>query len=79
MTYTTKDTGERKQMFGYTARHLIMTMESESSPDACSVTKSKMQFDGWYIDAAFALDCENDRYSNYRPLRLKADARTDTI
>lgn len=58
-TVTTKDTGERKQMFGYTARHIITTMETVSSPDACSQTKSKMQIDGWYIDAAFALDCDS--------------------
>lgn len=57
-TVTTKDTGERKQMFGYTARHLIITIETISSPDACSKTDSKMQTDGWYIDAAFALDCD---------------------
>lgn len=64
MTYTTKDTGERKQMFGFTARRLITTMESASSPDACNVKKSKMEIDGWYIDAAFALNCENERYVN---------------
>ena len=57
-TVTTKDTGERKQMFGYTARRLIITIETISSPDACSKTDSKMQTDGWYIDAAFALDCD---------------------
>jgi hypothetical protein len=57
-TYTIKDTGERKQMFGYTARHLIITMETESSPDACAPVKNKMQMDGWYIDAEFALDCD---------------------
>ena len=58
-TVTTKDTGERKQMLGYTARHIITTMETESSPEACSQTKSKMQIDGWYIDAEFALDCDS--------------------
>jgi hypothetical protein len=66
-TITTKDTGERKQMFGYTARHIITTVETDSSPDACTPMKNKMQTDGWYIDAAFALDCEMDRYKNYRP------------
>lgn len=75
MTFTTKDTGERKQMFGYTARHLIMTMESESSPDACSPVKHKTQTDGWYIDAAFALDCEMERYKNYTPSSAKPDCR----
>jgi len=67
-TVTTKDTGERKQMFGYTARHIITTMEMMSSPDACSTVDTKMQIDGWYIDAAFALDCDSSSaYSGYRP------------
>jgi hypothetical protein len=57
-TITTRDTGERKQMFGYTAKHLVITMVTESSPDACNKTKTKMQTDGWYIDAAFVLDCD---------------------
>jgi hypothetical protein len=64
-TVTTKDTGERKQMLGYTARHIITMMETESSPEACSQTKSKMQIDGWYIDAAFALECDSG--ITYRP------------
>jgi hypothetical protein len=67
-TVTTKDTGERKQMLGYTARHIITTMEMKSSPDACSNVDTKMQVDGWYIDAAFALDCDSSRaYTAYRP------------
>ena len=65
---TTRDTGERKQMFGYTARHIITTMVTDSSPDACSPIKSKMEIDGWYIDAAFALDCDvSQAYKSYRP------------
>ncbi|HKP82338.1 MAG TPA: hypothetical protein VJT69_09975 [Pyrinomonadaceae bacterium] len=65
---TTKDTGERKQMFGYTARHIITTMEMKSSPDACSTVDTRMQIDGWYIDAAFALDCDSNRaYTAYKP------------
>lgn len=67
-TVTTKDTGERKQMFGYTARRIITTMVTDSTPDACSPIKSKMEIDGWYIDAAFALDCDSSRaYTAYRP------------
>src|SRR5215213_8491840 len=67
-TVMTKDTGERKQMFGYTARHIITTMEMKSSPEACSQVNTKMEIDGWYIDAAFALDCDSSRaYSNYKP------------
>jgi hypothetical protein len=65
-TITTKDTGERKQMFGYTARHIITTMITESSPEACQKVKSKMEIDAWYIDAAFGLDCNmNNPYQNY--------------
>jgi len=69
-TLTTRDTGERKQMFGYTARHIITTMQMESSPDACSQVKTKMEVDGWYIDAAFALDCDLGR--NYTPPQMHA-------
>ena len=58
MTITTKDTGERKQMFGFTARHLIVTMEMASSADACNKTNMKTETDGWYIDAEFVLDCD---------------------
>lgn len=55
-------------MFGYNAKHIIMTMETASSPDACSINNSKMEIDGWYIDATFALDCETDRYAGgYNP------------
>ena len=54
---TTKDTGERKQMFGYAARRIITTMETEPSPDACSKDKTKMEMDDWVIDAEFALVC----------------------
>lgn len=67
---TTRDTGERKQMFGYTARHIVTTMVMDSTPDACSQTKTKMEIDGWYIDAAFALDCDLGR--NYTPPRPHA-------
>jgi len=67
-TVTTKDTGERKQMFGYTARHILTTMVMASSPDACSSVNMKMEVDGWYIDAAFALDCDSNRaYTAYKP------------
>lgn len=66
-TVTIKDTGERKQMFGFPARHLIMTMETVSSADACNKTNTKMQTDGWYIDAEFVLDCDYgyQGYNNY--------------
>jgi hypothetical protein len=44
------DTGERKQISGYTARHLKTTVLIESSPNACSQVKEKYEIDGWYAD-----------------------------
>lgn len=52
------DTGERKDMFGFKARHVKTTMSIESSPDACNPVKQRMETDGWYIDFAFGLNCE---------------------
>lgn len=63
-TITIKDTGERKQMFGYTARHLIITTVMDSSPDSCNRTKMKMETDGWYIDLNVEFNCY-DSVSNY--------------
>lgn len=63
-TITTRDTGERRQMFGYNARHIITTIETVSSADACNQNNSKMEIDGWYIDAEFVVACETDRYTN---------------
>lgn len=38
--YNTTDTGERKKMYGLTARHVWTTMKMKPSPDAC--TKDSM-------------------------------------
>ncbi|HLG17106.1 MAG TPA: hypothetical protein VJH03_21795 [Blastocatellia bacterium] len=56
-TTTTTDTGERKQMFGFTARHIKTSMSVESSPDACNPTKLRMDTDGWYIDLQYGIEC----------------------
>jgi hypothetical protein len=60
VTYTTTavDTGERKEMFGFQARHVKTTLLIESSPDACSPMKQRMETDGWYIDFSFGLNCD---------------------
>ena len=60
ITYTINavDTGERKEMFGFQARHVKTSMVIESSPDACSPIKQRMETDGWYIDFSFGLNCE---------------------
>src|SRR5438874_977717 len=43
MSVNTTDTGERKEMFGFTARHLKRTMISQSSPDACQQQHIKIE------------------------------------
>ncbi|MDQ3584470.1 MAG: hypothetical protein ACR2GW_06055 [Pyrinomonadaceae bacterium] len=75
-TITHTDTGERKKMFGYIARRIKTLMVTESSPDACEPTRSRMEQDGWYIDAAFALDCGGQNAAAYVP-RAKADGCRD--
>ncbi|HYX28538.1 MAG TPA: hypothetical protein VE863_08225, partial [Pyrinomonadaceae bacterium] len=57
MTMNTVDTGERKEMFGLTARHLKQTIMSESSPDACAQNNMKMERDGWYVNLEYGLSC----------------------
>lgn len=64
MTSTVKDTGERKQFFGYTARRIKTLIVIDSSADACAVNNSKMETDGWYIDETFGFDC-GDRPTGY--------------
>jgi hypothetical protein len=57
----TVDTGERREMFGFTARHLKQSMMTESSPDACYQQHMKMDRDGWYINLEYGLNCGTDR------------------
>lgn len=57
ITTTFNDTGERQQMFGYTARHLKSTMTKEASPDACDRGRTKVETDGWYIDLHYGINC----------------------
>lgn len=52
MTATVTDTGERKQMYGYEARHLKVKVVEEPSPDACTRTRQSFDIDGWYADVA---------------------------
>ena len=58
---TTTDTGERKEMFGFTARHVKSSMTMESSPDACNPVNQRMETDGWYIDFNYGFDCDSTR------------------
>ena len=61
MTINTTDTGERKEMFGFTARHLKRSMTSQTSPDACYQNQIRMDTDGWYINLEYGLNCGSER------------------
>lgn len=51
MYYNATDTGERKKMSGFTARHVWTTQKIKPSPDACTMKDSIIiKTDGWYID-----------------------------
>jgi len=51
MWYTITDTGERKKMFGFTARHVWTYQKMKPSADACTMKDSMIiKTDGWYID-----------------------------
>jgi|SRR5215471_3105221 len=43
------DTGERQEMFGHVARHIITREKRIATPGACS-RSSESETDGWYID-----------------------------
>jgi hypothetical protein len=50
MWYNITDTGERKKMYGMTARHVWSTQKIKPSADACMKDSMLMKTDGWYID-----------------------------
>jgi hypothetical protein len=62
VTYITNtvDTGERKEMFGLTARHVKSSFSIEPSPDACMKDKMRIERDGWYVDLQYGLNCGVD-------------------
>jgi hypothetical protein len=74
-TVSVTDTGERKQISGYTARHLKTAVVVESSPNACSPVSQKYDIDGWYADLAKEpLSCSQ----SLPPVKLAANC-TDRI
>src|SRR5262249_37638633 len=52
VTTTVVDTGEKKQMFGRTARHLKTTVKRDPKAGACESQKQTIETDGWYVDLA---------------------------
>jgi hypothetical protein len=46
----TVDTGERKEIFGMPARHMVTTMKRTGGPENCYGGNSEEESDGWYVD-----------------------------
>jgi len=58
VTTDSVDTGERRQLGSYEARHIKSTITAEPSPGAVS-RASKTEIDGWYIDLP-GMYCRDD-------------------
>jgi hypothetical protein len=56
----TTDTGERKKLFGYTARHVIETETMVPGPGAVTQGQQIVR-DGWYIDLDVNVGCGPSR------------------
>ncbi len=84
ITNTVTDTGERKQMFGFTARHIKTSTVMEASPEACRKVNHKSETDGWYIDFQYDFDCPGQKQIvTTPPVQARPDCedeiRTKTI
>ena len=83
VTNTITDTGERREMFGFTARRIKTSLEKKASPDACDKDQ-KVETDGWYIDFQYSFDCPGQQ-QKYQPTPVrpqpgcKDEIRTKTI
>jgi hypothetical protein len=52
------DTGERKTILGYTARHIVTTGKLDLSHSTCKVSSDTLPtYNGWYIDPPYTNKC----------------------
>jgi hypothetical protein len=69
------DTGERKTIDGYSARHLKAKVSVQPSQNACSQQSQEYEVDGWYADIAKEISsCQQ----SLPPVRLSAGC-TDRV
>jgi hypothetical protein len=59
-TIAVTDTGERREVFGFTARRLKTLTTWSVAPDACDTGQTRIETDGWYIDLMYGVDCSPD-------------------
>jgi len=58
------DTGERRNYFGHTARHIITRERRIATPGACS-RGSETETDGWYLDSTVVPDWSQPKKNAY--------------
>jgi hypothetical protein len=51
------DSGEKKDMFGLSARHVTTVVTRTPTPTSCDKKKERMQTDGWYAALPVPLMC----------------------
>jgi hypothetical protein len=72
---TIADTGERKTINGYSARHLTMKVSVQPSKNACSQQAQEFEVDGWYAD----LSKETSSCQQYLPPVRQSEGCNDRI
>jgi len=77
LTVDRQDTGEQKQMLGYTARHIKGTITSEGGNRACR-RDFRAATDGWYIDLPAAQGCALPESEMLRS-RMQQDGCNDHV
>ena len=73
----TIDTGERKEMFGYTARRVIIRTTYRYRPDDDAGSRDS-EADGWYIDPPAAWLALHPSIRGHAILQIAVGGRTDT-
>jgi hypothetical protein len=56
VTFESRDTGERKEIFGIPARHIVTHAQVVAGPGACTPSE-QIEQDGWYADLHFPASC----------------------
>jgi hypothetical protein len=78
---TTVDTGQRKQLFGHTARHVIVTRK-ETPLEGSRREPQESVTDGWYVDLDVRISCDRKwRAGEHAYLRagLSGDGRPPDV
>jgi len=76
---STNDTGERKEMFGFTARHVKGSTTINAAADSCSPGKRRIERDGWYIDLNVAFTCDRNSPQTMPSPRPQAGGCKDQV